>query len=338
MSERFHYNVKFANRPGNMANELESKNLAKIEQKVNVGGAPVINLRLDLPALDTEMFKNGYHKDDGLNHIYIGIDNDSIYYYIRWVPDDRIVRAISKHFPEDVLSINETYTRGYPTLYYVKDGELSLIDGTPVKTGISFINSGLIQEYDDFFRINLPIGDTETEKWGTIFLPKKNITCIHGHYLICFDKDYVLVSFPSGKVRMRTEELCEKYRDSKNAYKQDMRKLISIEGLNRESFIERYNQDMGNSYYVVKIPCFPEISEDGFMSITASDYDVTQNPNDIHLYNICLGENGKIRNVMIIEDGEKIRKEFTNRNIKEIHDAYIREINPPALEEETERE
>ena len=76
MGEWFDYKIKFANKNESLAQALVNKGLATIKQKE---GAGTDSLRLDLKRLNPVIFETGYGKDDGLDHIYIGINENDVY-------------------------------------------------------------------------------------------------------------------------------------------------------------------------------------------------------------------------------------------------------------------
>lgn len=305
MGEWHDYKIRFANNEGrNLANEMVEKGLAEKRMK-EVRGIEVESFLINLKKMSDE-FANGYHNDN-LEQVEIGFKEDgSVSYVNKWVPDDRLAFAISKHF-EEPLFVSRVYTGGSETIcWYEKGGNVCTKDGKEVKGQLLMVNPNLVKESRDGFRISIPIGN-ENARWGTFTLPKENVayktyTCedaethevkteMYG-VTVFFDKEKIPVSFRGRVIEMDVSDIEEKFYQSKEDYRNDITKPVILE-VPAENVTKRTNNY--SEYFIVKIPCTILYSSNEEMSFAVSIGSVKDAGNGCYVVDI--GEKGKCHKV-----------------------------------------
>ena len=334
MAQYYDYVIKFVNKDKNLVESLLQSKIGRVNANKSY------EIFIDLEEIAPNFFKEDIeHNREWLAYI----EDNYLYYTHKWSPDDRLIHAISQYFPNDVLDVNCYYTGGgdCPS-WYEKNGELVTKDGQKIFSSIFQISSSLIKDNGKDFKISLPIGEAE-DKWGTVFLPKECVKKNNMGYRtnIFFPTEFADVSFKSGTVKMNAKDISRKYMKSISDYREDMMKSVEISGLSDANFIKKEYKKMGNNYppyYIVKIPCPPEFSSNGCISITLPQCDVNKEAGTV-----CLGRKSLCRNAIIEnENGEKAKVLIQNSEIKKKFDETLLAIKQQSIlknkEPETEEE
>lgn len=326
MGEWYDYNIRFANNTNrNLANEMVAKGIAE-KRMTEFQGNEVESFWINLKEMSDE-FSNGYH-DDNLEQIEIGFEEDgSVSYVNKWVPDDRLAFAISKHF-EDVLFVSREYTGGAETIcWYEKSGDVCTKDGKEVKGHLLMVNPKLVKESRDEFRISIPIGD-ENARWGSFTLPKENVayktytyedaetheikTGMYG-VTVFFDQEKIPVSFRGSVVEMDVSDMEEKFYQSKKDYHNDITKPVILE-VPAENVTKK--TDNYFEFFIVKIPCTRLHSSNEEMSIAVPIGSARDAGNGNYVVDI--GEKGKSHKVYYKNEGRTATMEMKNSEIANI--------------------
>lgn len=323
------YRIRFANKEDSISDALIEKGFA---EKVEEDGKTY--LRVFLKKMDPVIYAT-----DDRESTLIDIDGNSVKYFHRWGPDDRLSTAISKCFPDDVLDSKRQYSAGYSMniSWYEKNGEDTLKDGTPSEGAIANLSPKLLKDCVDMYQISIPIGENG-DKWGTIDVPKDNVKYSVSSFgdkygiVVLFKKGQEKVTFKNEEVMMDTKDILTKYYNSRKDYRNEMNTSIEINHLPLENITERIGE-MGK-YFIVKIPCPTEISRNGELSITLQEFNVDEENGDV-----CIGIKGKSRNARIMtEDGQMVIKEFRNPDIKKYYEQAMMTRERTEIEEDNERD
>lgn len=327
MGEWYDYKIRFANNEGrNLADEMVAKGIAEKKMVEHLDGDQVETFWINLKKMSYE-FANGYH-DDNLEQISIGLKGDgSVSYVNKWVPDDRLAFAISKHF-EDPLFVSREYTGGTESIcWYEKDGDVCTKDGRETKGQLLMVNPKLVKEVRDGFRISIPIGN-ENARWGSFTLPKENVayntftyedaethemkTGLYG-VSVFFDKEKMPISFRGRVVEMDVSDIKEKFYQSKKDYRNDIIKPVILEVPAGNVTKKTNNQ---SEFFIIRIPCTKEHSSNEEMSFAVYIDSVRDAGNGNYAVNI--GEKGKSHKVYYKNEEKTTTIEIRNSQIANI--------------------
>lgn len=333
MGEWFQYSMKFANKQGRLSDKLVEMGLAERQPMVLPDGRNVTDYRIFLDRFENyigeearKIFSYEFEQDPPLTSLVVKEEeNGNVYYVNKWAPNDSLAIAIGKAVGVDKENIVETtcdYTGGFQYIkwYEWKDGQCTK-DGSPVYGTITRISSNLLKEVGNEYQVRLPIGD-ENARWGSFTVPKENVTfgewfdeggASHKYgFSVFFSEKEIPVTFYGRKVNMTPEEISDKYYHSKEDFRKEMAKPVRIE-VSSNKVTRKTSQDGG--YFIVKVPCPREMSENEELSITANIYDVKDAGNGNYVVHI--GEKGKIRGVFVVENGSRVKKEFKTVEIRD---------------------
>lgn len=242
-------------------------------------------------------------------------EDTGLFYVNKWSPCDLIPYSISVLYPDKIIEFNEIAP------YYdvskkidCKDAECVTASGIKVLATIYSLNRKQTKRYpnSNTAYVSLPIGP-ENDKWGTIKLP---LECVPYDGCVLFTTDTVDVNFKSGTVTMPSEQVVDKYYEAKKAYREYAQKSMLLKDYPKNQRIEKEN-DYGN-YFIIPITVPLSISEDGKISITASNYDCVNDNGatvDIHV-----GQRLKEKNVRLKKNSEYVTERFTAEKIRQLYE------------------
>lgn len=333
MGEWFQYSMRFANKQGRLSDRLVEMGLAERQPKVLSDGRNVTEYRIFLDRFENyigeearKIFSHEFSLDPPLTSLVIGEEeNGNIYYVNKWAPNDSLSIAIGKAVGIDKENIVETtcsYTGGFQYIrwYEWKDGQCTK-DGSPVYGMISSVNKNLLKEVGNEYQVRLPIGD-ENARWGSFTVPKGNITFgewadeegnAHRYgFSVFFSEKEIPVTFYGRKVNMTPKEISDKYYDSKENFRREMSKPVKIE-VSSDKVTRKASQDGG--YFIVKVPCTREMSENMELSVTSGLFGVRNAGNGNYV--VQIGNKGCTRGVFVVENGSRVRKELKAVEIRD---------------------
>ena len=256
--------------------------------------------------------------------------------YHKWSPNLAVPLAISALYPEEVLECME-YSPYYDkdNTSYIKAGAFCNRDGEPIVHELFGINPKLIKEPNNGkVRVSLPIGNND-DRWGMIAVKESNISPLYSYddlqiyaYNCVFftSNDPITVTFHNHVERVTPEEIIQRYKDSVREYRDYAREQMVLENVPEENIRSIGSND--DMYYIVSIHVPTDVSSNGVLSFTASQYEVTDGTDG---KNVCLGNRKKDR--CCRKDGDTSTPYYIpNEKVKEYYD------NNPQLELEDDRE
>lgn len=326
MGEWFDFNFRFEHRKGSMSQLLLDNGVAVLD----VNDCGYSYLKIDIKKLCPEIYdeinkENIAKGKELLEQFGINYEGNGLQYYSKWVMDETILNAVSHYFKDDVIYAFDSYSgNGNIYSYFVKNGQVCLRDGTLAVDCIHGLSPSCIHKINDNnYQVSIPIGEDD-DKWGAFSITKNNLEWCE---YVCRGVIYperqeillagnIEVKFKRFSKTYTAKELAEAYYASKNAFYNKMHEDVILSGLNNSCIKKRSDSNMGSDYYVVKIACNPEISEDCLMSIAVSEYDVKNFEDDTLPTEIVLGQVGKPRNVQVFKNGKYERTMMKPLEIK----------------------
>ncbi len=324
MGEWFDFEFRFEHRKDSMSQLLMDDGIAVLETD-NFGSS---YLKIDIKKLCSEIYekinKENIAKGKELREYFrINYKGDGLQYYSKWVMDEIIVTTVSRYFKDDVIYVLASYSgNGSIFSYFVKNGRDCLRDGTPTVDTIHGLSPNCINKInEDNYQVSIPIGE-DNDKWGTFTVTKNNIEwreyvrdgVVYPERQQILLAEDIEVEFKNFSKTYTAKELADAYFDSKNTFYNKMHAPVFLENLDMCYFNKRVDKYSGNAYYIVHIPCAQDVSEDGSISITVSEYDMTH-PVSKSLCNINLGVFGKERSIQIVKDKKNVRTQMKPADI-----------------------
>lgn len=310
------YKITLANKDLNIKDVLIQKGLLSSVEDTRYNDIVQISVTKE------QLQEMGYYHEsrdaDFPGHFKIRGPENSLAYFSKWQPNDRIAFVISKLLPEEIVDVELTFDAYYfPNVHwYAKNGEEVTVDGRKVLKSLYEIKPTLLKEVGDKYEVSLPIGE-EPYKWGKITVPKENIAYLEYQsrkysYSVSFDTETVDVMFGNKRVSMRTEDVVNKYYESKENFRQQMSREVVLENLPLSNFKQMRNPRTNSSYYIVKIPCEQNVSINGEISIT-----VPLGAVNVEEGTVSIGAYGKERDARVMQqDGTFVFKRILHSEIE----------------------
>lgn len=278
--------------------------------------------------------------ENPLQSIRLSVSADNkIGYLNKWSQNFGIPFALSTLYPDLIIEAVEIPPYGRATRNYLKDGKWTNKEGEIAPLALCGINPVFFKEKtEDSIKVSLPIGD-ENDKWGIITLPLKNVS---GYYeeqneydTIMFTEEEISVKFKNKTEIMPVKDLCKKFYDNKKAFREYSNAIMALYGVSERDITRRENNN--NVYYIVEIPVPENISENGILSTTVSEYTISDTDTE-NEKNIKLGARNKFKNCHVVKNGNIDTIRLTNEKIKELYDGNVQEIARLTASENTEEE
>ena len=278
--------------------------------------------------------------ENPLQSLRLSVSADNkIGYSNKWTQNFSIPFALSALYPDLIIEAveNSPYTYRRSTRNYLKDGKWTNKEGEISPLALEGINPVFFKDKtEDSIRVSLPIGD-EDDKWGTINLPLKNVSGYreeqNEYNTIMFTEEEISVKFKNKTEIMPVKDLCKKFYDNKKAFKEYSNTPMILSGVSERDITRREN---GNDfYYIIELPVPENISENGILRTTVSEYGVTDTENG---KDIDLGVRSKFKNCHVVKNGNIDTICLTNEMIKDLYDGHVREIARLTASENTEEE
>lgn len=275
-----------------------------------------------------------------LQPLRVSVSSDNkIEYLNKWTQNFGIALAISALYPDLIVEAVEVPPYGRSTRNYLKDGEWTNKEGEIAPLALYGINPVFFKDkIGDSIKVSLPIGD-ENDKWGTIILPLKNVS---GYYeeqneynTIMFTEEEISVKFKNKTEIMPVKDLCKKFYDNKKAFREYANAPMILSGVSERDITRRENNN--DFYYILEIPVPENISENGILRTTVSEYNISDTDIE-NEKNIELGARSKFKNCHVVKNGNIDTIRLTNEKIKELYDENVQEIARLTASENTEEE
>lgn len=347
MSTLYRYDIKAKNPDTNLADRLVECGFA-VRRWENIVGRE--SLHIDLTKLSPELLQE--RKDQGYSdydQLIIWQNEVNLEYVSLWSFDDRILEAISKAVPDELLIVERDFEWYESLQWYEKDGKVCNAAGVPLVQKeehgpliIHNLSPKLIKECDDGdFVVRLPIGN-ESDKWGTLRVAKDDVLLRHRNNSgtqelssanIFFTKPEAAVTFRNHSYQMPADEIVNKYYASKNGYREHMKENLVVERSAATSVIHIDNQ----GFYIVKFHCPYGSMEENSREVmsTNREFSITVPKCYMQEDSIIIGERGKPRSVMVVnENGNLVKKQCTNGAVYDAIHPLDRQISTPSQEQE----
>lgn len=255
--------------------------------------------------------------------------DEQISYYNKWTYNEYPIDCLSEYFKDEIFEVSYDFEYYEHFHFLIKNKELCNTLGEPANFLIKSHKNTLINEANDTqYKISVYVDG----EWGTIYANKENVCfeasdfTTHTNVYVPTTTEKIKLYTNGGMKTLSVEEFVQKFKDSREAFKERMRTPIRLNNIPRENLFQPPNKN----FYIFTI------ARDEFSKTTMciSDYNVTEHGDGT--CSVFLGTYGSRRNCRVTNmDGTVISKDMTMHEVENMYNECF-QIRTQPQEQETE--